>query len=421
MNLESTTACGARLTSFKIDRRVAANLNAGASREGGAGPGGREMAVLIICEAVDLHASAITWALEQCGTDVMRWHPAPPWAPAGAVRFDGTSVDYRFAANGGEITPSSVEAVWMRRWSRPVFPLSFREGDRRASHDELTAYHRGLLELLPRDILWANPLGDRVSANYKLRQLATAISVGLPIPRTLVTDDASQAREFVASEPDGEVIYKPFHSLHWQRAGNEIYRTATTPVTTADFDDPRALAWSPGIFQKFVPKAFELRISIFGRTCVSAKIFDQDPIDWRTRQSDMKVGPCALPEAVETKLHALMDALGLVMGMVDLIVTPDGDYVFLEVNEQGQFLWVEDMCPEIPLLDTAARFFASANPLFRAEAVSSSALAYADFLETGIGKYEEEGRAFSEAGGLSNHSLLKDCEGKGEEQSVGAK
>ncbi|MEV4245300.1 hypothetical protein AB0J63_18065 [Streptosporangium canum] len=33
---------------------------------------------------------------------------------------------------------------------------------------------------------------------------------------------------------------------------------------------------------------------------------------------------------------------GLTYGAIDLILTPDGRYVFLEINPNGQFLWIED-------------------------------------------------------------------------------
>lgn len=91
------------------------------------------MAVLIVCDPADIHVSAVAWALERYGVRAIRWHPAPPWAPAGSVRFESGSVDYRFAANGGEITPSSIDAVWMRRWPRPVFPAGFDDSDTIAS------------------------------------------------------------------------------------------------------------------------------------------------------------------------------------------------------------------------------------------------------------------------------------------------
>jgi glutathione synthase/RimK-type ligase-like ATP-grasp enzyme len=39
----------------------------------------------------------------------------------------------------------------------------------------------------------------------------------------------------------------------------------------------------------------------------------------------------------------LVQGLGLEFGAIDLIRTPDGRYVFLEVNGNGQFLWAEEL------------------------------------------------------------------------------
>jgi len=366
------------------------------------------MAVLIVTAPADIHASAVAWALGRCGIRTILWHPVPPWAPLGAVRFNSRAVDYRFPGKGGDIAPDAIDAVWMRRWPKPIFPPGFGESDKTASRAELTAYHAGVLELLPGDILWANPLTTRLSANFKLRQLAAAVAVGLSIPETLVTDDVAQAKDFVASRPERSVIYKPFYTFHWERAEKQFYSSVTTPVATTDFDDPQALIWSPGIFQEFAPKAYELRVSVFGRTCVTAKISDQNPVDWRICQHDMKILPYELPEAIEVKLIALMDELGLVMGMADFIVTPDGEYIFLEVNEQGQFLWVEQECPDLPLLDTCARFLTSGNPCFRAEAVSGLKLKYADFVGSGLEQLRQEQEEFINAGGVASFMQLKD-------------
>lgn len=367
------------------------------------------MSLLVISGPGDVHAAALAWAARAYGMETLLWSPAPPWGRPGSVRFaaDG-SADYRFPARGGDVTPASVGAVWLRRWPQPHFPSTFDEGDRLAARNELAAFHRGALALLPSDILWANPVAARDCANFKLRQLAVAASVGLRIPETLVTDDAAEARGFVASRPAGGIIYKPFYTFHWHSAGKRRH-TVTTPVTEADLDAPEQLAWCPGIFQVFVPKASELRVAVFGRTCVAVRISEQDPIDWRLRQADMKVEPCVLPEAVERKIHRLMDGLGLAMGMIDFIVTPEGEHVFLEVNEQGQFLWVEEMCPEVRLLDTCARFLASGNRHFRDSMIASAGVAFGDFL--GSPAYEEvqtDDREFREAGGVHNPLLIRE-------------
>ena len=51
-----------------------------------------------------------------------------------------------------------------------------------------------------------------------------------------------------------------------------------------------------------------------------------------------------------------MASLGLKFGCFDFIVTPDGEYVFLEVNEAGQFLWIEGHCPELKMLSEFCHF-----------------------------------------------------------------
>lgn len=51
-----------------------------------------------------------------------------------------------------------------------------------------------------------------------------------------------------------------------------------------------------------------------------------------------------------------MTGLSINMACFDFIVTSDGDYVFLELNQQGQFLWVEELCESICMLDEFVSF-----------------------------------------------------------------
>ncbi len=221
------------------------------------------MALLIICEPIDIHACAVAWAVRRYGCEAFLWCPSPPFVQCGSMQFNSTSVSYRFPATGGEIVPRSIDRVWMRRWPRTVFPQNFGKSEKIVSRNELRPYHLGLIEMLPNAMLWANPLANGRSADFKPKQLAAAIAVGLSIPTTLITDDAGQARDFVASYADGQIIYKPFYSLFWERPGNQIYQTVTTPVSRSELEDPRALIWSPGIFQEFVPR----RPMNFGSAC----------------------------------------------------------------------------------------------------------------------------------------------------------
>ncbi len=46
-----------------------------------------------------------------------------------------------------------------------------------------------------------------------------------------------------------------------------------------------------------------------------------------------------------------MRELKIVFGCVDMILTPEGDYVFLEVNTAGQWQWVEHLTG-MPITDS---------------------------------------------------------------------
>lgn len=354
------------------------------------------MAVLIVCEPADVHASAVAWALEQYGVEATPWHPAPPLAPASLIRFDSRSMDYHFAGKAGGHRSSDFDAVWLRRWPEPAFPPEFRVNGKRNSEHALLAYHAGLLELLPRGILWANSLDGRRSASYAPRQLAAAQAAGFTIPRTVVTDDTARARAFVDAH-DGAVVHKPLHPRFRTRTGHGVSHPA--PVMKADLNDPRGLVWSPGIFQEVVAKAYKLRVTVFGRTCVAARICDPNPVDGTNL--GMSVTPDTLPDDVERRLLGLMDELGLVMAMADFIVTPDGEHVFLEVDEQGQFLWDEEVCPELPLLDTAARFLASGDPGFATEIMPGRGLGFDDYMQEEAARHRQARSASLRNGGPS--------------------
>ena len=79
----------------------------------------------------------------------------------------------------------------------------------------------------------------------------------------------------------------------------------------------------------------------------------------------------------------LMRMLGLAFGCIDLIVTPQGEYVFLEVNEMGQFLWVEQREPACPLLRAFATMLIEGRLNRSSLLAGSEAISYGAFLASG--------------------------------------
>lgn len=129
-----------------------------------------------------------------------------------------------------------------------------------------------------------------------------------------------------------------------------------------------AIAAAPGIYQPYIDKRYELRITMMGAVAVAAKITVAGPsglpVDARKAHHVASVVEVELPEAIRQACLRLMQDLGLVFGCLDLVATEDDEILFLEVNEMGQFLWVEDRNPEIPMLSLFTDFIASGRPDF---------------------------------------------------------
>ena len=94
------------------------------------------------------------------------------------------------------------------------------------------------------------------------------------------------------------------------------------------------------IFQEYIPKQYELRIAYVDGEFFTGKVpgENNETTDWRTiRGRVVAWEPYELPAAVCEKITTLMQRLGLTFGAIDMIRNRSGEYVFLEVNPQGEW------------------------------------------------------------------------------------
>ncbi len=161
--------------------------------------------------------------------------------------------------------------------------------------------------------------------------------------------------------------------------------TYTKEINLKQLPSDEVLQITPGIFQKKITKAYELRINFFGDCAITAKLksqeHDRGKLDWRyVPITELKVEEFVLPDNIYKKCKAFMEQFDIVFGCFDFIVTPDNEYYFLEINEQGQFLWIEDSNPEIKLLDAFTDFLITGTKDFSWKK-SETSLAIKDFRE----------------------------------------
>jgi glutathione synthase/RimK-type ligase-like ATP-grasp enzyme len=207
---------------------------------------------------------------------------------------------------------------------------------------------------------WANSKEASMRTNCKLSQLKVAKKLGFNVPETLISTDPVAIKAFIQKHPSGEVIYKPLFPVMWVES--DVMRlTYTKPIYLGDLPSNEILRLTPGIYQKRIEKAFELRVTCMGHSAFATKIYSQahesGKEDWRSAPAhEMKMEPYPFPPELAAKCFALMLKFGVVFGCFDFIVTPEGEYVFLEINEQGQFLWQEEQNNNITLLDPFVQF-----------------------------------------------------------------
>jgi hypothetical protein len=136
------------------------------------------------------------------------------------------------------------------------------------------------------------------------------------------------------------------------------YRAPLTPgkVDEVLLSSDDSLRLSPAIYQEMIPGERHLRVHMFGDEFHAALIRCRH-LDWRFHLKDSRIEAYRLPPLLRSRLAEVMRLLDLNMGVMDLKLMPDGEAVWLEVNPQGQFLFVEGMAPEMQLTDALADYF----------------------------------------------------------------
>jgi glutathione synthase/RimK-type ligase-like ATP-grasp enzyme len=250
-------------------------------------------------------------------------------------------------------------AVWYRRLRTPSKPEAMDEGIHTFCLQETRAtLLGGIMDLGAR---WMSHPSAVWQAEFKPFQLWKAAEIGLPIPHTVITNDPPKIRQ-AFGDFDGRMIVKPARSGHVIRGGRE-FAIFTSQVLKEHLDYLESAKLSPAVYQELVPKASDVRVTIVGEKVFAAAIDSQsDPaamIDWRqTNNPRLPHRPVALPDRVKDLLLHMMDELRLAFAAIDMIQTPAGEYVFLEINPSGQWLWLDDML-DLGISDAVAEWLAS--------------------------------------------------------------
>lgn len=298
--------------------------------------------VLVLGQLPDIHIETVVDRLEERGarTVVLDRLTADESVRASVrVGPDGSSGELQCGEDRCDL--SRLTAVWWR--VKPLSVTDFDPGRSSAGTRFARREWRALLdslEFFASGARWVNPRLPHRRALSKLRQLSVARSVGLEVPPTLVTNEPDRAERFVRGRD--AAIYKAM-TWFYDPPDRMIF---TSPVSGDEIaSDPAAVRRAPCLFQTRLDKSWELRVTVVGSRIFPVRIDPGSnevmPIDWRRDHDAVSYRSVELDEDLAGRILEMNSRLDIDFGAYDLVVRPDGEPVFLEVNPAGQWLWLE--------------------------------------------------------------------------------
>ena len=320
--------------------------------------------IVIFTQKLDSHTDIIIRLLQQSGHEPLRLNTDD--IPLN-TEFDfgldsGRPLNGRIliTSNGRALDVEDVRSIWWRKPQKYSYIPEMTEDEREFLRWELNHAVYGILESI--DCYWmSHPAAIRHAA-WKIEQLQRARSFGFDIPRTILTSNPQRVRAFY-DECRGQVIYKVLYGAYIGFSRQEhlaenvipasMLRVPTTMMTERELEMLDAAMGVPSLFQEYVDKRIELRVTVIGDEVFSAEIHSQahetTKIDWRDYTVAIPYRKADLPLEIEERCLRLVHSYGLTYGAIDLIHTPDDRYVFLENNPTGQFLFIQERVPELKM------------------------------------------------------------------------
>ncbi len=234
-----------------------------------------------------------------------------------------------------------VGAWYLRYISSPSAPVFSLENEYLLYRDWFIDYMRQrensgfqlslLLYLSLKGIPVVNPPEHGGVVQLKPFQLAAAKSVGLTIPKTLITNSPTQVKEFIKNV--GNVVYKP-------SMGGGLCHI----FVEEDYKRLDDITSSPVTFQECIDGTC-VRVTIVGDKIISSVLIPSNYLDYRADPNYNSGGQTyehvELPEEIMSACLKLLKTCGLLFSGVDFILRSDGKFIFIEANSSPIYLDIE--------------------------------------------------------------------------------
>lgn len=308
--------------------------------------------ILIYTNKDDEHPTNVIKYLTQWGVPVLRFNTECLLTD---YKFEWTYTNGRTDCritnihNGIECLGSQITAIWERRAMIPK-TLPFVHQQQEINTHNIEEAH-GFLSFLRYYMKDVYSIGGIVNDRYsdsKMLQTLIASKLGMKVPETCFSNDANSIRKFASTH--SVLSLKPISENSVYVNDEYEYAFYTRKVNASDIlsQPDVALEQTVSYLQEYIDKAYELRITVIGNDIIPCKIDSQlqsdetGKVDWRQGYNfNLKHEIIEIPTSVSNFCKNYLKTLHLNFGCFDFIVTPTGEYVFVECNPNGQWLWIE--------------------------------------------------------------------------------
>lgn len=308
--------------------------------------------VFIFTNKNDIHPTNVIKHLASWGVPVFRLNTEclltdyqfKWWCDENGCDFYIRNIKNKLEVYGHEIT-----AVWERRAMTPKhLPITHRERSINKYNREEAHGFLSFLRYYMRDIYSIGSIVEDRPAESKMLQLAVAKSIGAKVPDTCYANYKS-AFENLCSKHE-MLSLKTINNDSIFVEGEKEYVFYSQKCKSADLmkQAPEAFSQTACYLQNYIDKKYELRITVCCNDIVACKIDSQiqgettGKIDWRQGYDyNLRQEIVEIPDSVKELCLSYLKKMKLNFGCFDFIVTPDDEYIFLECNPNGQWLWIE--------------------------------------------------------------------------------
>jgi glutathione synthase/RimK-type ligase-like ATP-grasp enzyme len=267
---------------------------------------------------------------------------------------DDDLIEITYLRDGRTISTKELKSAYFREVAPGISLQKLAGGgrwlleaaDAEAYHwEQIQRFSGALLEYLSTRCFCLFPRAPSAHAEHKLMQLSLAQQCGFRVPETYVGFNLDEMRSFLRRR--GRAVVKSFRPHH-ASGGGRMFRSIVSVIALEDLDTLKG-SRVPVILQEAVTPKRDVRVGVVGKKVMSVSMTttgereDELVTDVRHYAVLGQYGSSRsvsyerfeLPGKMQDRVLRFVKALGLQYSMMDLGVTPDGEYFFFENNPKG--------------------------------------------------------------------------------------